>query len=639
MGNREDEPGDAPSATGETLPAPSATGETVPSPPSATGETVLAPSPPSTRSARSTSAPAAPAPAPAASSSSRLGRYELLEQLGAGGMGVVHRGRDPALGRDLAIKLVRPRREGADARSRMVREAQAMARLHHPGVLPIFDVGSDGDRVFLVMPYMPGGTLGGWLRAAPRAVDAVVARFVAAGRGLAAAHALGMIHRDFKPDNVLLGAHGEVQVADFGLARLGEDDVAVARTATPDLASELTRTGDVMGTPAYMAPEQLAGEPVDARADQFSFCVALWEALCGRRPFDSGAAAGADALASLLAEILAGRIQPPPPERAVPASLLATLRRGLAADPAARWPSMDALLAALAPYAPSTTTTAGPAAPSPWPRRRRWLAVAAVPIARAAAAARWLRGRGEPGAPPPPIATATDAELAARCDRTGRPDGAACAALADRELRHLDGPPDFARAHGLALRACDAGIADGCAQVAELATWGNGVAVDRTRALALARRACDGGSGRGCGALGELVEARGEPGDAAAAVAGVAAGLRPRLGRCLPRPGQPAPLRPRRAGRRHRRRRRRRPRGRPRRRLRRRRSGGLPHPRHDGARGPRRRRRSGPRRRRPATRLRPRLRRRLRRHRPAVHDRPRRPDRRPARAALPATRL
>src|SRR5689334_21337100 len=149
-------------------------------------------------------------------------------------MGVVHRGRDPALGRALAIKLVRPRRGGADARARLLREAQAMARLHHANVVPVFDVGTRGDQVFLVMPFLSGGTLGGWLRAARRPWREVVTRFLAAAQGLAAAHDAGLIHRDFKPENVLVGERGEVQVADFGLARVDdEDDDERAPAAAP----------------------------------------------------------------------------------------------------------------------------------------------------------------------------------------------------------------------------------------------------------------------------------------------------------------------------------------------------------------------------------------------------------------------
>jgi eukaryotic-like serine/threonine-protein kinase len=230
-----------------------------------------------------------------------VGRLVLGPLLGAGGMGVVHRAHDPELDRAVAVKLVRSRLGGSSGKVRLVREAQAMAKLRHPNVVSIFDVGTVGDDVFVVMPLLEGGTLGAWARAEARPWREVVDRYLAAGRGLAAAHAAELVHRDFKPDNVLLGAGGEVQVADFGLARVDRDEVAPAAMArlSPPLSLDLTRTGDVLGTPAYMAPEQMRGEEVDARADQFSFCVALWEgdppARPARRPrralaVDAGAA-------------------------------------------------------------------------------------------------------------------------------------------------------------------------------------------------------------------------------------------------------------------------------------------------------------------------------------------------------------
>jgi len=161
----------------------------------------------------------------------RVGRYVLGERLGAGGMGVVYRARDPDLGRDLAIKVVRPRLGGADARTRLLREAQAMARLRHRAVVPVFDVGAAGDEIFVVMPLLEGGTLGAWCRAAPRPWREVLARFLDACAGLAAAHAAGLVHRDFKPDNVLVGRDGRVRVTDS----------ASPRHARPTAASVLPR--------------------------------------------------------------------------------------------------------------------------------------------------------------------------------------------------------------------------------------------------------------------------------------------------------------------------------------------------------------------------------------------------------------
>jgi eukaryotic-like serine/threonine-protein kinase len=220
----------------------------------------------------------------------RVGRYQLCEELGAGAMGVVYRARDPRLDRAIAIKLVRHGGATPAGSARLLREAQAMARLCHPNVVPIFDVGPAGGAVFLAMPLLEGGTLRSWLSDRPRSVDAILDRFVAAGRGLAAAHGAGLVHRDFKPDNVLLDADGEVHVGDFGLARLAGDEPGSVEPADELSVDELTRTGAVVGTPPYMAPEQLRGLPIDARADQFSFCVALWEAIFGERPFPRSAA-------------------------------------------------------------------------------------------------------------------------------------------------------------------------------------------------------------------------------------------------------------------------------------------------------------------------------------------------------------
>jgi hypothetical protein len=307
----------------------------------------------------------------------RVGRYEICEVLGAGAMGVVYRARDPELDRTVAIKLVRG---GATSSSgiRLLREAQAMARLHHPNVVPIFDVGPAGVAVFVAMPLLEGGTLRSWLRGGPRSLDTILDRFVAAGRGLAAAHAAGLVHRDFKPDNVLLGGGGEVQVADFGLARLAGRRGPLHPGRDLNWPDNLSQTGDAVGTPSYMAPEQLRGRWIDARADQFSFCVALWEALYGERPFPNPRPGTDHQLRARLDAIAAGPVRPPPrPGR--PARLAEVLARGLASDPDQRWPSMQALLDAIAAHR----------APRRWPR---WLAagVGAAGLIAAISAFAWL---------------------------------------------------------------------------------------------------------------------------------------------------------------------------------------------------------------------------------------------------------
>jgi eukaryotic-like serine/threonine-protein kinase len=263
-----------------------------------------------------------------------LGRYFILDRLGSGGMGIVYAAYDPELDRKVAIKLLRPGRAGAEAGARLLREAQAMARLSHPNVLAVHDVGTFGDQVFVAMELVDGADLRQWLAASPRSEREVLDVFLKAGRGLAAAHAAGLVHLDFKPANVLVGRDGRVRVADFGLAQAegGEESGGA-------------------GTRGYMAPEQLTSQPVDARTDQFSFCVSLYEALYGARPF------APDSF----------EVEDSPPGSRVPIRLRRLLLRGLAPDPAGRFASMDDLLAALEN--------------DPRPVRRRWamtLALTAV---------------------------------------------------------------------------------------------------------------------------------------------------------------------------------------------------------------------------------------------------------------------
>ncbi len=296
-----------------------------------------------------------------------LGRYVLLEKLGAGGMGEVFAAFDPQLDRRVALKLLRG---GAlsleEGRARLLREAQAMARLQHPNVIAVHDVGTIDDRVFIAMEFIEGDTIGEWLRG-DRTWEAIIELFRQAGAGLAAAHRAGLVHRDFKPDNVLLSADGRPRVLDFGLARASTSTPAAGTKAgdVPEgladspLAQPLTRDGAVMGTPGYMAPEQLAGLPTDARSDQYSFCVALYEALFGKRPF------GGATLKQHALEMASNRVPPPPSGSTVPSWVFEVLVRGLQADPASRWPDMDALLTALTPRR----------------ERRRGLVVAVVSLA------------------------------------------------------------------------------------------------------------------------------------------------------------------------------------------------------------------------------------------------------------------
>jgi tetratricopeptide (TPR) repeat protein/predicted Ser/Thr protein kinase len=266
-----------------------------------------------------------------------LGRYTLRALIGAGGMGRVYAATDSELGRTIALKLIRPERgASSSARARLLREAQALAVLHHPNVVTVHDVGTEGDHVFVAMELVDGPTLGEWLRAETRSWRAIRDAFLAAGRGLAAAHAAGIVHRDFKPHNAIVGAD-RVVVVDFGLARAEADAEAEADADAPEgpgaaapppdnLHLVLTLTGERVGTPHYMPPEQRAGGAVTAKADQYAFCVALHEALFGPR----GASAGA-----------------PAPAIRVPRFVAAVIARGLLPEPDDRWPTMEALLAAL----------------------------------------------------------------------------------------------------------------------------------------------------------------------------------------------------------------------------------------------------------------------------------------------------
>jgi tetratricopeptide (TPR) repeat protein/predicted Ser/Thr protein kinase len=296
----------------------------------------------------------------------RLGHYVLLHKLGRGGMGVVYAAYDERLDRRVAIKLLRTRGR-AKAERRLIREAQALARLSHPNVVQIHDVGNPDEQPFLVMELIEGVTLDEWRKEQPRTRAEILAVFLAAGRGLAAAHQNGLVHRDFKPDNVMIRRDGQVVVMDFGLARGGDDRSEAPLIDELELSSEhdegpsgdsrsgdsdsgssrsnelqrpLTAAGAVVGTPGYMAPEQLFGGEVRDRCDQFSFCAALWEALFDKRPFRGR---HLDAYARSLL-----RDHPKPPDSSdVPAWLRKVLERGLAREPNDRWPSMNALLDAL----------------------------------------------------------------------------------------------------------------------------------------------------------------------------------------------------------------------------------------------------------------------------------------------------
>ncbi len=346
-----------------------------------------------------------------------IGRYKVVRRLGSGGMGVVYAAWDEALNRKVALKVLRTRvgRNKRDTgRKRLQREAQAMAKLSHPNVVAIYDVGMVEDQLFLAMEFVKGQTLTRWLQSERRSWRSVLGVFMQAGRGLSAAHLAGIIHRDFKPDNVLIDGENRVRVVDFGLARAdggsglySRPDTYEAITSKPGnsmLDMRITRTGGMTGTPAYMAPEQYLGQPTDARTDQFSFCVALFEGLYGLRPFIG------DRVAVVREAVLGGQIQDVPKDNDVPPWLLRILIHGLAVRPAERYRSMNELLARLADD----------------PRRpaRRWLLLggAALLVGTVVVAARELRQSSatQPSQPTAMALCDTDAALAGVWDEARR---------------------------------------------------------------------------------------------------------------------------------------------------------------------------------------------------------------------------
>ncbi len=276
----------------------------------------------------------------ASSQPRRIGRYVVLRRLGAGGMGIVYAAYDEELERKVAIKVLL-RRDAADEDARrMKKEAQALARVAHPNVVTVHEVGEDDGRWFIAMEFVAGRTLSGWLDVRPRDSAAIVDVMSSVANGLSALHAEGLVHRDVKPDNIMVGDDGRVRVMDLGLVRRAghadtPTDVPGLEARVTELDAYLTKTGAVLGTPAYMAPEQLLGLPVDARTDQFSFCATLYEALWGTRPYDG------TTLQELALQLAKGQPRPPPSD-AIP-RLRRVVERGLSREPDDRFASMEAL--------------------------------------------------------------------------------------------------------------------------------------------------------------------------------------------------------------------------------------------------------------------------------------------------------
>ncbi|MEO8843753.1 MAG: serine/threonine-protein kinase [Kofleriaceae bacterium] len=306
-----------------------------------------------------------------------LGRYVVLGELGRGGMSVVYAAYDPELDRRVALKVVRADQLSATHQARLHREAQALARLSHPSVVTVFDVGDLATDTFVAMELVEGTSLRDWIRP-PRTWREVVRVVIAAGRGLAAAHAAGIVHRDVKPDNIMISPTGAVKLVDFGLARdLGdksidsvdsghllsedpvsppEDSMSASSSGSMGTAKPLeviTQHGFIVGTPAYMPPEQRSRKPeADERSDQFSLCATLYEALYRQRPFATSKREVLDRQQMLTVSETPGvdtrtLAAPPPKDADVPAWLQKVVTRGLAVDPRQRYPSVEALLADL----------------------------------------------------------------------------------------------------------------------------------------------------------------------------------------------------------------------------------------------------------------------------------------------------
>ncbi len=329
---------------------------------------------------------------------SRVGPYIILEQLGLGGMGVVYAAYDPKLDRKVALKVLRSAghdESAAVGRVRLASEGRALAKVSHPNVVAVFDVGTIDAEVYVAMELVEGQTLSQWRKASARPWPEVVSMFVDIAAGVAAVHEAALVHRDVKPDNILVDAQGRPRVTDFGLARPDGDAPASLRRReqalldanVPAARIQLTQTGARLGTPAYMASEQLKGEPASPKSDQFALCVTLWETLYGERPFGGGS------WVSLVLEVSEGRIREPPAPpsgRAVPSWLRRVLERGLDPDPSARWPDMHALAAALRAGDPHRA------------RRRWWIGLGALAaIGSVTAGLAWrrdqLRTRAEAG--------------------------------------------------------------------------------------------------------------------------------------------------------------------------------------------------------------------------------------------------
>ncbi len=376
----------------------------------------------------------------------KIGTFVVERLLGRGAMGVVLLAVDPELDRRVAIKLLATDDTDPTASARLLREAQSAAGIAHPNVVAVHQVGTHEGQVYVVMEFVDGGTLHEWIDDETRTWQEIVDVYLQAGEGLTAAHHLGLVHRDFKPDNVLIGSDGRVRVSDFGLVGRSGDTQEMASTmrSFDGIAGRLTQTGAIMGTPAYMPLEQLAGDRVDARSDQFSYCVSFFEALWKHRPY------AGDTLAMIFAAIERGSIDEPPADD-VPAGIRAALFKGLAALPRDRHASVDELLATIRAHRD--------------PARRRAPAIAAgVALLGLGAAASYFVGPTRQRTPAfecPDADTAygnawsDDRRAQVKAAFSGKPTGEEMFAVLDAEL-------DARRAEWVAglTSACDARSSD-----------------------------------------------------------------------------------------------------------------------------------------------------------------------------------
>jgi eukaryotic-like serine/threonine-protein kinase len=326
------------------------------------------------RLARTASIPAAD-PVAGVAARTRLGPYEIESPLGEGGMGIVYRARDTKLNRPVAVKFISGDFADAAARRRFQREAQMASSLSHPHILTVYDTGEFEGRQYLVTEFVDGGTLRTWAKAGNRSRTDIVELMVGVADGLATAHDAGILHRDIKPDNILITQSGYAKLADFGLAKAAGEPAPADGTRT--LTEGRTRPGAVLGTIAYMSPEQASGKPLDARSDIFSFGVVLYELLAGHRPFT-----GASDLL-VLQTIVHGEPRPLPDD--IPPALAGIIVKALQKDPASRYPSMREMVTDLRGFA----RQGAPTAPPRTRRAARWWTGAAALVALLAAAA-WI---------------------------------------------------------------------------------------------------------------------------------------------------------------------------------------------------------------------------------------------------------